>query len=489
MASTPIHSSSVRSSSPAPAASYLLARYQAVRNASLALTAPLSPEDLMVQSCAEASPAKWHLAHTSWFFETFVLRDYLAGYRDFHPDFHWLFNSYYNSLGDMPAKSLRASFSRPPLADILAYRTHVDSAIARLLEATPEFPANAEAARRIVLGLEHEQQHQELIATDIKHAFFTNPLHPAYRDSSAATAGDSIAPPVDWIDFTPGLTDIGFSPDSESVDTFCFDNETPRHPVYIAPFSIATRLVTCAEYLAFIDDNGYTRPELWLSEGWTVLRDPDHAWQAPLYWQRDSAAASGWRIFTLNGWQPLDDLSETPVCHLSYFEADAYARWAARHTPGTRLPTEFEWEYAASQLGTLCRSQSPQPELHTWPVAQSSDASSATGSSSWTASSTRANLLETGNLHPTRASSQPGLQQIFGDVWEWTSSAYSGYPGYRPLPGALGEYNGKFMSSQIILRGGSCVTPATHIRATYRNFFSPATRWQFSGLRLARDAQ
>jgi ergothioneine biosynthesis protein EgtB len=523
MQSAPLHQTSARAPSASLGSPPLLARFRAVRAASLTLVAPLSPEDLMVQSCAEASPAKWHLAHTSWFFETFVLRDYLAGYQDFHPDFHWLFNSYYNSLGDMPAKSLRASFSRPPLADILAYRTHVDSAIARLLEASPEFPANAEAARRIILGLEHEQQHQELIATDIKHALFTNPLHPAYIESGPNSAGDSIAPPVDWLSFSPGLTQIGFAPEDRQdptqpghsdperaqraegeapafVSNFCFDNETPRHPVYIAPFSLATRLVTCAEYLAFIDDNGYTRPELWLSEGWTTLRDPAQAWQAPLYWQRDTATASGWRIFTLHGWQPLDDLSETPVCHLSFFEADAYARWAARHTPGTRLPTEFEWEFAASQLGTLCRSQSPQPELHTWPIPTATNsAPPMTALSSWAvsdstaapaiAAATRANLLETGSLHPTRASSLPGLQQIFGDVWEWTSSAYTGYPGYRPLPGALGEYNGKFMSSQVILRGGSCVTPATHIRATYRNFFSPATRWQFSGLRLARDTQ
>jgi ergothioneine biosynthesis protein EgtB len=489
----------------------LLARYRAVRAASLALTAPLSPEDLMVQSCAEASPAKWHLAHTSWFFETFVLRDFLAGYQDFHPDFHWLFNSYYNSLGDMPAKSLRASFSRPPLADILAYRAHVDAAIARLLEASPEFPANAEAARRIALGLEHEQQHQELIATDIKHALFTNPLHPAYIESAPAAANENIAPPVDWLTFSPGLTQAGFAPDADSAEAFCFDNETPRHTVYIAPFALATRPVTCAEYLAFMDDNGYTRPELWLSEGWTTIRD--EGWQAPLYWQRDPATHSGWRIFTLHGWQSLDDLSETPVCHISLFEADAYARWASRQTPGARLPTEFEWEFAASQLGTLCRSQSPQPELHTWPLPAPSTAEpggpstseshpgaqtiSPSGSHSWAApdasgapaviAATRANLLETGSLHPTRASALPGLQQVYGDVWEWTSSAYTGYPGYHPLPGALGEYNGKFMSSQMVLRGGSCVTPATHIRPTYRNFFAPATRWQFSGLRLARD--
>lgn len=487
---------------PGRASSALLDRYRSVRAASLALTAPLSPEDLMVQSCPEASPAKWHLAHTSWFFETFVLRDFLAGYQDFHPDFHWLFNSYYNSLGDMPEKSLRASFSRPPLADILAYRAHVDTAIARLLEATPEFPANAEAARRIALGLEHEQQHQELIATDIKHALFTNPLHPAYRELPATPASDHIAPPLDWIAFNPGLTQIGFAPDADSSDAFCFDNETPRHSVYIAPFSLATRPVTCAEYLAFMDDNGYDRPELWLSEGWTTIRE--QSWQAPLYWQRSSATASGWRIYTLRGFEPLDALSETPVCHLSFFEADAYARWAARQTPGARLPTEFEWEYAATQLGTLLRSPLQHPELLTYPEPATNPGTPTTNSgapfmaatSPWVGSgattpsaiaATRANLLESGSLHPTRASSLSGLQQIYGDVWEWTASAYTGYPGYHPLPGALGEYNGKFMSSQMVLRGGSCVTPATHIRATYRNFFSPTTRWQFSGLRLARD--
>jgi len=435
---------------PLRAPSTLLARYRAVRAASLTLTAPLSPEDMMVQSCAEASPVKWHLAHTSWFFETFVLREFLVGYQDFHPDFHWLFNSYYNSLGEMPAKNLRSSFSRPPLSDILAYRSHVDAAIARLLDG-PD--ADPEATRRISLGLEHEQQHQELIATDIKHALFTNPLHPAYLAPTTPdhNSGSEIAPQLDWIGFAGGLTEIGFAPDSDSPDAFCFDNESPRHTVYLQPYSLATRLVTAAEYLAFMDDNGYERPELWLSEGWSTMRE--QGWQAPLYWQHMPGSDRYWRIFTMHGWRGLDELSETPVCHISLFEADAYARWASRHTPGCRLPTEFEWEHATAQSG----------------------------------SSTSKNLLESGALHPTRATSAPGLQQLFGDVWEWTASAYTGYPGYHPLPGALGEYNGKFMSSQMVLRGGSCVTPATHIRATYRNFFSPSTRWQFSGLRLARD--
>jgi ergothioneine biosynthesis protein EgtB len=442
----------------------LLSRFQAVRAASLKLAAPLSPEDMMVQSCAEASPVKWHLAHTSWFFETFVLRDFLAGYKEFHPDFLWLFNSYYNSLGEMPEKKLRASFSRPPLDQILAYRAHVDAAIVRLLAV----PAEDEAARRIALGLEHEQQHQELIATDIKHAFFTNPLHPAYREpvriAGNAAEAETIAPPLEWCSFSRGLTEIGVNPDPATLDVFAFDNESPRHTVYLAPFALATRPVTCAEYLAFLDDNGYARPELWLAEGWATMRA--EGWQAPLYWQRD-ASASGWRIYTLRGWQPLDTLSETPVCHLSLFEADAYARWASRHTPGVRLPTEFEWEHAANHVATQRRGTPAHPELLT--------------------GGTLANMVETGRLHPTPASANAGLQQVYGDVWEWTSSGYTGYPGYHPLPGALGEYNGKFMSSQVILRGGSCVTPATHIRATYRNFFSPGTRWQFSGLRLARD--
>jgi len=434
-----------RTTSAAP----LLARFQAVRQASRDLCRPLSPEDLMVQSCPEASPVKWHLAHTSWFFETFVLREFVPAYQAFHPDFHWLFNSYYNSLGEMPEQKLRASFSRPPLDDILDYRTHVDAAIARLMQ----LPLEDEAARRIVLGLEHEQQHQELIATDIKHALFTNPLHPAYIPS-IHLRDETIAPPLDWIGFAPGLTEIGFGADPadprQGIDSFAFDNETPRHAVYLAPFRLATRLVTCAEYLAFIEQNGYNRPELWLSEGWTTLRA--EGWQAPLYWQRDQNTNSGWRIYTLHGFRSLDDLSETPVCHLSFFEADAYARWA-----GHRLPTEFEWEYAAAN--SLAQAQ-PLPS---------------------------GNFVESGRLHPTPARALSGLQQIFGDVWEWTSSGYTGYPGYQPLPGALGEYNGKFMSSQVILRGGSCVTPATHIRATYRNFFSPGTRWQFSGLRLAKD--
>jgi ergothioneine biosynthesis protein EgtB len=430
---------------PSVAAS-LLARFRNVREATMRFCRPLTPEDMMVQSCAEASPVKWHLAHTSWFFETFVLSDFIANYQPFDPNFRWLFNSYYKALGEMPEKKLRASFSRPPLDQILAYRAHVDSRICQLLDQTPE----DEILRRVALGLEHEQQHLELAATDIKHAFFTNPLQPAYTEPASTPTSDHIAPPLDWISFTPtapGLVDVGISPNPAAIDSFAFDNETPRHPVYVAPFRLASRLVTCAEYLTFIEENGYTRPELWLSEGWdTVERE---GWKAPLYWRQDPSQNSSqpsWSIFTLHGWKPLSELSETPVCHISLFEADAYARWS-----GHRLPTEFEWEFAAA----------PQP--------------------------TRGNLLESDNLHPTAATNTEGIQQLFGDVWEWTQSPYTGYPGYKPLPGALGEYNGKFMSSQMVLRGGSCITPESHIRATYRNFFQPSIRWQFSGLRLARD--
>jgi ergothioneine biosynthesis protein EgtB len=402
---------------------------------------------MMVQSCPEASPVKWHLAHTSWFFETFVLAEFLANYEPFHPDFRWLFNSYYKALGEMPEKKLRSSFSRPPLEQILAYREHVDARLCRLLEQTPE----DEVLRRVVLGLEHEQQHLELAATDIKHAFFTNPLHPAYQAAAQDESQEKIAPPLEWLSFSPGyparpgVVEVGVTPQPTAIDSFAFDNETPRHSVYIAPFRLASRPVACAEYLAFIEEDGYARPELWLSEGWDAVQA--NVWQAPLYWRRDTATQSGWSVFTLHGWRPLGELSETPVCHLSYFEADAFARWS-----GQRLPTEFEWEFVAAQR------------------------------------SVAGNFLDSGRLHPQPGSpTAPTPQQLFGDVWEWTASPYTGYPGYKPLPGALGEYNGKFMSSQMVLRGGSCVTPASHIRATYRNFFHPATRWQFSGLRLARD--
>jgi ergothioneine biosynthesis protein EgtB len=414
--------------------SSLAHQFQSVRQMTDALVRPLTPEDMMVQSCTEASPVKWHLAHTTWFFETFILRAYVPDYQPFHPDFYWLFNSYYKSLGDHPEKQLRASFSRPSLQQIQAYRRHVESAVAQLLTAG----ASGEICDRIELGMHHEQQHQELIATDMKHAFWSNPLQPIYSESFPAPGNHSQQ--HQWLDYTGGMVDIG-----NLGDRFGFDNEFSRHQVFLQPFRLASRPVTCEEYLRFMEDNGYRRPEFWLSDGWDAIHSQH--WQAPLYWKQN--AGGGWDVFTLHGWEPLDNLRSTPVCHLSYYEADAYAHWA-----GCRLPTEFEWEHAAQNV----------------PVA--------------------GNLLDSGTLHPQAAPAdthphQPA--QIFGDVWEWTRSPYVAYPGYQPAPGALGEYNGKFMCNQFVLRGGSVATPASHIRATYRNFFAPATRWQFSGIRLAAD--
>jgi ergothioneine biosynthesis protein EgtB len=466
----------------------LLGRFRQVRAATLAFTAPLSPEDMMVQSSADASPIKWHLAHTSWFFETFILTPFAPAYKPFHPDFHWLFNSYYTSLGDMPAKNLRSSFSRPPLDDILAYRTHVDAAIQNFLSFRSEAEESAfrtnedDILRRLALGLEHEQQHLELIATDIKHALFTNPLQPAYQ--AVPPLGGTRHSKPHFVSFEGGLVDIGVTPDPNDPLSFCFDNETPRHKVFLQPFELAHRLVTVREYLAFIDDNGYSRPELWLSEGWTTCRTEN--WQAPLYWTPMKENPLNWVIFTLSGFRSLDELAESPVCHLSFFEADAFARWS-----GCRLPTEFEWEHAAVSLSL---------HIYPWIVGGLGVRATTPHPASLRPYTTPLNMLESNELHPTHCTASCetveecssgilyGLQQMFGDVWEWTGSGYTGYPGYKPLPGALGEYNGKFMSSQVILRGGSCVTPAPHIRATYRNFFSPSTRWQFSGLRLAKDA-
>ena len=392
----------------------------------------------MVQSSPDASPMKWHQAHTTWFFETFVLRPFLSDYKPFREEFRWLFNSYYNSLGGAaPEKQLRASFSRPSLAEVLAFREHVDDAMERLFAGRiPD-----DAARRIMLGLNHEQQHQELMLTDIKHAFFSNPLHPAYDATPFAESRDVSSSGFKWHRFHGGVTEVGYPVDPTNSLDFCFDNETPRHKVYLEAFGIANRGITCSEYLEFMSDDGYARPEFWLSAGWEAVRTL--GWRAPLYWERDATDTTGWRVFTLRGWHPLSALLDTPVCHVSFFEADAFARWRA-----CRLPTEAESELAAEGI----------------PV--------------------DGNLLQTGRLHPAIASGD-GLEQLFGDCWEWTASPYTGYPGYKPLPGALGEYNGKFMSGQMILRGGSCVTPAGHLRATYRNFFQPATRWQFSGIRLA----
>jgi len=428
----------------------IAARFRGTRRRTLELCEPLTPEDMMVQSLTEASPVKWHLAHTAWFFESFILREMLPGYRLFNTDFPWLFNSYYRSFAEFPEKRLRASFSRPALEEILRYRAHVDEAIERLLEEDRE----SEALQRIELGVNHEEQHQELLLTDTLHAFFTNPMRPAYakdepasgrasspksqkRDpstSSGQALGHPAADTLRFVGFEGGLHDVG-----HSGEGFCFDNEGPRHRVWLEPYSLAARLVTCGEFAEFMADGGYRRPEFWLSAGWDTMQQ--NGWRAPLYWTSESG---DWSVFTLRGEQPLSRLATTPVSHVSYFEADAYARWAGR-----RLPTEFEWEAAAEG----------QP--------------------------VEGNLLDSGRLMPATAKEDGYPAQWFGDCWQWTASAYLGYPGFRPLAGSLGEYNGKFMSGQMVLRGGSCVTPAAHIRASYRNFFSPETRWQFSGIRLA----
>jgi ergothioneine biosynthesis protein EgtB len=423
-------------------------RYRAARRQTMRLCEPLTPEDMMVQSCAEASPAKWHIAHTTWFFESFVLREFLPGYRVFDADFSWLFNSYYESFSAIPEKRLRASFSRPGLDEILRYREHVDAAMERLFEHDPE----PEALRRIELGANHEEQHQELLLTDILHAFSTNPLKPKYREQEnreqgsgnrvqksavESPGGIAGAMPLQFAGFEGGLREVG-----HAGNGFCFDNEMPRHRVWLEPFALASRLVTCGKYAEFMADGGYQKPEFWLSAGWDAVKQ--NGWRAPLYW---SDREGEWNVFTLRGELPLKEMAATPVSQVSFYEADAYARWA-----GLRLPTEFEWEAAVED----------QP--------------------------VEGNLLDSGNLIPVSADLVQGENptKYYGDCWVWTSSAYLGYPGFHPLDGTLGEYNGKFMSGQMVLRGGSCVTPARHIRATYRNFFAPETRWQFSGFRLAK---
>ena len=405
-------------------------RFRTVRQRTRELCKPLTPEDMMVQSCPEASPAKWHLAHTAWFFESFILNLFQPGYKLFNQDFPWLFNSYYRSFAEFPEKKLRASFSRPGLDEVLRYRSYVDEHLERLLEGNPE----PEVLSRVELGANHEEQHQELLLTDVLHAFYTNPLRPAYLEEAEETeCGGAL--PSGLVEFAGGLVDVGFSGAG-----FCYDNELPRHRVWLEPFALANRLVTNGEYADFIADGGYRRSELWLSAGWDAIEQ--NGWKAPLYWSKDE---SGWRIFTLRGEKRLEDLKEAPVSQVSYFEADAYARWA-----GKRLPTELEWEVAADG----------QP--------------------------VKGNLMDSGRLRPTGAeTTSERLTQLWGDCWEWTASAYLGYPGFEPLAGSLGEYNGKFMSGQMVLRGGSCATPREHVRASYRNFFQPETRWQFSGIRLA----
>jgi ergothioneine biosynthesis protein EgtB len=449
------------------AAAALARRYQLIRETTLALASPLTAEDCMVQSMPDASPVKWHLAHTSWFFETFVLAKGLPRYRKFHERFEYLYNSYYHSVGDRPARAERGLLSRPSLQEVRDYRAHVDQAMLRLLDAGA--PATPSVLATATLGLHHEQQHQELILTDIKHALWSNPLRPAYRQpppagpSELAPESDETAP-LRWAVGEAGLVEIGHAETPDRADpasgSFAFDNESPRHSVYLEPHRLATRLVTNREYLDFMKDGGYQRPELWLSDGWEAARAG--GWTSPLYWVRSrtshpdvlaadresekAGSGSGWLEFTLHGIRPLRQAD--PVCHVSYYEADAYARWS-----GHRLPSEAEWERAAGAVPA------------------------------------QGNLLDTGLLAPSPApridSGSP--QQLFGDVWEWTQSPYMAYPGFRADAGALGEYNGKFMANQMVLRGGSCVTPASHIRSSYRNFFPPHTRWQFSGFRLAGD--
>jgi ergothioneine biosynthesis protein EgtB len=425
-------------SAPAPAkeepqaAETLLARYQAMRQQTESLTAALTAEDQMVQAAPENSPTKWHLAHTSWFFETFVLSQHSKDYRPFHPQFRSLFNSYYNAVGVQPEKAIRNTFSRPGLEEVQMYRRHVDEHMHSLL-ASPAILA--EAAKLAELGIHHEQQHQELLVTDIKQAFWVNPLRPVYQRQTAQPAAEPAEQKPHA--YEEGVYEIG-SPE----DTFHFDNEGPRHKIYVQPFRFAMRLVTSGEYIAFMEDRGYSRPELWLSDGWLAVQK--HNWSAPLYWEKNG---NEWSQFTCSGMRRVEE--HEPVCHVSYYEADAFARWA-----GARLATEAEWEVAASQAGV------------------------------------EGNLLEEGRFHPApaRKMEAAGPVQLFGDVWEWTASGYLPYPGYKPAAGALGEYNAKFMCNQMVLRGGSCITSRSHIRASYRNFFTPETRWQFSGIRLADDS-
>jgi ergothioneine biosynthesis protein EgtB len=404
----------------------IAAMFDQVRQRSLHLAEPLSPEDCCAQSMPDASPVKWHLAHTTWFFETFILEAREADFKPFHPAFRILFNSYYNGVGDKHPRPRRGLLTRPALSEVLAYRHDVDRRMAALLAAAPQ---DAELAALVELGLQHEQQHQELILTDLKHLLAQNPLAPAYLD--APLSRDGAPGPMGWIDYPGGLAEIG-----HAGRGFAFDNEAPRHRVYLEPFALSSRLVTNAEYLEFIEAGGYRDPSLWLSEGWDRVASGELA--HPLYWQQERQEAGGaWREFTLHGLQALDP--GRPVTHVSMYEADAYARWR-----GTRLPWEAEWEFAARDL-----------------------------------------QVTAGDMHP-RAAGGSGLSQMFGECWQWTGSSYAPYPGFRPAAGALGEYNGKFMVNQYVLRGSSCATPHGHARASYRNFFPAGTRWQFSGIRLAR---
>jgi ergothioneine biosynthesis protein EgtB len=420
------------------AGSALQARYQAVRDTTTGLTRDMSAEDCQLQSMPDASPVKWHLAHTSWFFETFILERFEPDFRPHDARFRVLFNSYYNAVGDKHPRPQRGLISRPNLDEVMSYRRAVDARMSMLFSSTV---MNKELESLLEIGLQHEQQHQELILTDFKHALSCNPAMPAHAQRWPLSRVSPQA--LHWVYFEGGLVEIG-----HEGDAFCFDNETPRHKTYLYPYALSSRLVTHGEWAQFIAEGGYSRHELWLSMGWDWVQS--QAAKAPLYWFNEGTdALPQWHSFTLRGAVPIDP--HTPICHINYFEADAYARWA-----GARLPTEAEWEHAA---------QSTVPDTSS------------------------ANLLDMGVLHPmpTHTPFDGSMQQMLGDVWEWTSSAYAPYPGYQPWQGAVGEYNGKFMCNQYVLRGGSCATPCSHIRASYRNFFPAHTQWQFSGLRLARS--
>jgi ergothioneine biosynthesis protein EgtB len=432
MSSLPIEDG-VASDAQAARQKTLLNEYLRVRRITVAMTDGLTAEDCMIQSMPDASPVKWHLAHLTWFFETFVLEPSTGpDYAPFDPAFRVLFNSYYVGVGERHPRAERGLISRPSLERVFAYRAEVDDRVTTLMQSRRLPDAMLDV---IELGLHHEHQHQELILTDIKHHLWKNPMRPVYRDAVATVERD--APAMRFIERPEGIAQIG-APD----EGFAFDNERPRHRVWLAPFAIASRNVTCGEYLAFIADGGYDRPEFWLSEGWDVRTR--EGWQAPLYWERDESHA--WTLFTLNGPKPL--IAAEPLAHVSYFEADAYARWA-----GVRLPTEAEWECAALTMGVDVPANS--------------------------------HLYDGTHVHP-RAADDASLN-LYGDVWQWTQSAYLPYPGFSTAPGAVGEYNGNFMIIQMVLRGGSCATPVGHLRASYRNFFPAGTRWQFTGIRLARD--
>jgi ergothioneine biosynthesis protein EgtB len=412
----------------------LLARFHEVRNFTVELCRDLAPEDCVVQSIPDVSPTKWHLAHTTWFFETFVLKKWLPGYQSEIPEYAYLFNSYYNAAGDMHRRDLRGLISRPTVKEARRYRSSIDSSIDDLLSGADE-KLFSEMEPIMTLGINHEQQHQELLVTDIKHVFAQNPLHPIFRERKIDLIPEKTLP-VKFVEFDEAIVEIG-----HDGSGFSYDNEGPRHRALVPAFSLGSRLCTNGEFIEFIEAGSYTRPEFWLSLGWMTVNE--QRWQAPLYWINREGT---WWNFTLSGFRPVEE--SEPVTHVSYFEADAYANWA-----GARLPTEFEWERAAEDC----------------PI--------------------EGNFVENERFHPQPPVTPPDrhLGQMFGDVWEWTRSAYSPYPGYRAEPGALGEYNGKFMCNQYVLRGGSCATSRSHIRRTYRNFFQPEKRWQFTGIRLAHD--